>query len=145
MRHALAAALAATLLLSACGEGEEEGATMMPGSDCLSCHAGGGEAPTFTAAGTVYGAGDAAAGSGLAGVTVTLSGNGRSAVLTTNSAGNFFTNVNLGTSISVTVSGNGGSIAKGVHHDGGCGRCHQPGNGQGAPARVHVCASCHAG
>jgi hypothetical protein len=143
MRHVLATALA-TLLLAACGEGEEGGATMRPGSSCLAsgCHAGGEHA--FTAAGTIYGAGDAAEGAGLAGVTVTLSGSGRTAVLTTNAAGNFFTTQALGSSISVTVSGNGGTVSRPSHHGGACGGCHQPGNAQGAPARVHVCASCHA-
>jgi len=146
MRHVLAAALA-TLLLAACGEGEEEHATMLPGSDCLSCHDGRGEAPRFTAAGTVYRAGDAAAGAGLAGATVTLVGSvaGQTpAPLTTNAAGNFFTSAPLTAPISVTVQGNGGTVTRSSHHGGGCGGCHQPGNVAGAPARVHVCASCHA-
>lgn len=142
MRHLFAFA-AAALLLAACGESEESG-TMLPGSNCISCHDGGGEAPRFTAAGTVYPAGDAPDGPGLAGVTVTLSGNGRTVALTTNAAGNFFTDVDLGSTISVAVSGNGGATDRGPHHGGACAGCHHPGN-PSAPDRVHVgtCATCH--
>lgn len=144
MRHPLASVLAAVLLLAACGEGEDEGAGMMPGSNCLAsgCHAGGGEAPRFTAAGTVFAGGTSSA--GVAGATVTLSGNGQTAVLTTNGAGNFFTSVNLGSTIGVAVSGNGGTTDRGPHHGGACGSCHAPGSAS-APDRVHVgaCGSCH--
>jgi len=158
MRHAStarAASLATTALLAAallagCGEGEEEGATMMPGSNCLAsgCHAAGEH--RFTAAGTVYAAGDAAAGDGLAGATVRLTPTGGAAVvLPTNAAGNFFTAANLGAGYTIEISGNGGTVTRPAHGSaafpsGGCGGCHQPGNAQGAPARVHVCASCHA-
>ncbi len=150
MRHPLAAALAAALLLAACGEGEEGSATMMPGSNCLAsgCHAGGEH--RFTAAGTVYAAGDAAAGEGLAGATVRLTpAGGTAVVLPTNAAGNFFTAANLGSSFTIEITGNGGTVTRPAHGDsthpsGGCGGCHQPGNAVAAPARVHVCASCHA-
>ena len=152
MRHPIATVAAAALLLAACGEGEEGSATMMPGSNCLAsgCHSGGGEAPRFTAAGTVYAAGDATVGSGLAGATVRLTPSGGAAVvLTTNAAGNFFTGANLGSSFTIEITGNGGTVTRPAHGDsshpsGGCGGCHQPGNTMAAPARVHVCASCHA-
>lgn len=144
MRLLLAAALASALLLTACGEGEEGGGTMMPGSNCMSCHDGRGEAPVFTAAGTVYPYGTAPDGAGLAGVAVTLTGNGRTVTLVTNSAGNFFTSASLGASLSVAVSGNGGSTDRGVHHGGACASCHHAGSAT-APDRVHVgtCATCH--
>ena len=144
MRQRLAAALASALLLAACGEGEEKDATMMPGSNCMSCHDGRGEAPVFTAAGTVYPYGNAPEGAGLAGVTVTLAGNGRAVTLVTNSAGNFFTSASLGATLSVAVSGNGGSTDRGLHHGGACASCHHAGSAS-APARVHVgaCATCH--
>lgn len=142
-RHLAAVAIAATALtLAACGEGEEdEGALMSPGSDCISCH---GE---FTAAGTVYAAGEAASGAGIAGVTVTLTGSGGGQVVTrtTNAAGNFFTSAALTAPISVTLSGNGGTVTVTDHNGGACGDCHAPGNGAGAPPRVHVgtCVDCH--
>lgn len=157
MRHAassFAVAAVAALSLAACGEGEkDEGATMLPGSDCLSCHAGGGEAPRFTAAGTVYGAGNAAAGAGLAGVTVTLTGASGSATVTTNSAGNFFTSATLGSSIDVELSASGVTVTRTNHLAGStasCGECHA--SGLQAGIRVHLgpnpgttaaCAACH--
>ena len=150
MRHLLSVALAATLLLSACGESEDEGPEMMPGSDCLSCHTGG-EPGRFTAAGTVYPGGTA--GAGIGGVTVTLTGSGVGQVvtLTTNGVGNFYTGAPLTAPISVSLSGNGGSVDRPAHNGGACGACHQQGNAAGAPERVHVgvkssaCAPCHAG
>ncbi|MBK9517641.1 MAG: hypothetical protein IPO09_09865 [Anaeromyxobacter sp.] len=145
MRHLHAAALAATLLLSACGESEgDEGATMLPGSDCLSCHTGG-EPGRFTAAGTVFTGGTDS--TGAAGVTVTLtgSGGGQSVTLTTNAVGNFYTSVALTPPIGVAVAGNGGSVGRPSHNGGACGSCHAQGNQAGAPRRVHVgaCGACH--
>ena len=146
MRPRLAAALAVTLALAACGGEEEGSATMRPGANCLSCHA-------FGAAGTVYGRGDAAAGDGIAGVTVTLvgSGPGQTVTRTTNAAGNFYTTATLtpplvvtlvagGNTITVDHSGVAGADAPGA---GGCASCHHPG---GVKPRVHVgaCADCHA-
>jgi hypothetical protein len=145
MRRLLSVALAATLLLSACGESEDEGPEMMPGSDCLSCHTGG-EPGRFTAAGTIYPGGTA--GAGIGGVTVTLTGSGGGQVvtLTTNAVGNFYTGAALTPPISVSLSGNGGSVDRPAHNGGACGDCHKQGNGAGAPMRAHVgrCGDCHA-
>lgn len=135
----LLAALLATSILSACGEDEEdEGPLMAPGSACIDCH---GE---FTAAGTVYGGGEAAAGAGLAGATVTITGdNGVTRTLTTNAAGNFFTSANFTNPLTITVTSGAASRTASGHTSGDCGACHQPGGA--APSRVHVgsCASCH--
>lgn len=144
-RHAVAAALAA-LSLVACESEEEEGsATMLPGSNCISCHDGSGEASRFTAAGTVYARGDAAANEGLAGATVTLvgSGGGQTVTLTTNSAGNFFTGAPLTPPIAVTVA-LGADTAGMAGATGDCAACHDVGTGV-SPARVHVgsCGACH--
>jgi hypothetical protein len=145
MRRPLPAVLIAALALAACGEEGEGSATMSPGSNCLSCHSGGGDAPAFTAGGTVYGAGNAAADAGVAGATVTLtgSGSGQAVTLTTNSVGNFFTNRPLTAPISVSVS-LGGNTATMSGANGACGSCHAPGTGV-RPARVHVgsCTACH--
>ncbi len=153
--HRLAAAALAALLsttLAACGEGEEGHALMEPGSNCLSCHTGG-EEGRFTFAGTVYGAGDAAADQGLAGVTVTLTGSSGSATLISNAAGNFFTSQNLGTDVRVQLSFGGVTVDRPGHIAGasaGCGGCHTAGGS--ADIRVHVgpnrgsngaCAACH--
>jgi hypothetical protein len=153
-RHLTAAALAAlTLSLAGCGEGEEdEGPLMSPGSNCLSCHTGG-EPGRFTFAGTVYGAGDAAAGAGLSGVTVTLTGPSGARTLTTNAAGNFYVNANLGSPVDVELAFGGVTVSRPGHIAGstaGCGGCHAPGLDAGI--RVHVgpnrgtsaaCATCH--
>ena len=146
MRRLLAAAMLAALTLAACGsDDDDDGPTMLPGTNCLSCHTGSGEAPGFTAAGTVYGAGNAAADAGVQGATVTLtgSGNGQVARLTTNSAGNFYTSQALTAPISVSVT-LGGQTATMSGATGACGSCHAPGTGV-RPTRVHVgtCAGCH--
>lgn len=136
----LVAALASTAVLPACGEDEDEdeGPLMAPGSACISCHR------EFSAAGTVYGNGTAAADAGLAGVTVTITGNnGRTRTLTTNAAGNFYTSENLTTPLTITVTSASGSRTATGHTSGDCGACHQPGSP--SPSRVHVgaCAGCH--
>jgi hypothetical protein len=150
MRLALAAALAASLLLGAC-EGEEEGGpTMSPGSDCISCHTGG-EPGRFTAAGTVFGRGDAAADAGLANVKVTIvgSGAGEAVTLFSNAAGNFYTGAALTPPLGVELVAGGVTVSRPSHHGGACAGCHQPANQAGAPPRVHVgvttsaCAPCH--
>jgi hypothetical protein len=146
VRRLLAATALAALTLAACGSDDDDGGpTMLPGSNCLSCHSGSGEAPAFTAAGTVYGAGNAAADAGLQGAAVTLtgSGNGQVVTLTTNSAGNFFTSQPLTAPISVLVA-RGGQTATMSRATGACGSCHAPGTGV-HPTRVHVgtCAVCH--
>ena len=153
MRRTIAAAVLAALSLSlaACGDGDDDEALMEPGSNCLACHTGG-EPAAFTFAGTVYGAGDATAGAGLSGATVTLTGTGGTATLVTNAAGNFFTDQNLGTGVDVTVTAGGVTVTRTDHLDGpaGCGACHVAGGS--ADFRVHVgpsrgtspaCAACH--
>jgi len=141
-RHpALAAALAAILSLAACGgEGEgAEGPTMKPGTNCNDCH-------SFSAAGTVFGAGNAASSAGVAGVTVTLAG----VTLTTNSAGNFYTSRSLPAAPDVTLTLGGVTISKPGHHSGACAACHTSGGAAGI--RVHIgpnrstsaaCSACH--
>jgi hypothetical protein len=137
----LLAALLATSILSACGEDEEdEGPLMAPGSACIDCH---GE---FTAAGTVYGGGEAAAGAGLAGATVRITdSSGTVRTLTTNAAGNFFTSRSVVPPFAVRVSLGADERTATGHTSGDCGACHQPGGA--APSRVHVgsCATCHSG
>jgi hypothetical protein len=125
-------AAALLLALAACGGGDavEGSATMRPGENCLAsgCHT------NFTAAGTVYGSAAAAPNAGLSGVTVTIDGPAASEVLTTNSAGNFFTTRAFGFPATVTVSGAALNMAAELQSaaHGGCGSCHGAGN------RVHT-------
>lgn len=124
MTRTTAAALAAlTLSLAACGEGEEDGIDMSPGSDCLACHTGG-EPGKFTAAGTVFRQG----GGGAAGVTVTVTIGGVERTTTTSRAGNFaFTQ-----SGAVTAASVGGlTMSSGV--TGHCNECHAGGNALTVP------------
>jgi hypothetical protein len=145
MRHALAAALAATLLLSACSGEEEEGPDMQPGSNCMSCHTGG-DAPAFTAAGTVFAGGDLTVGVGGATVTITPA-TGRPVELITRASGNFYTNLPLTPPLTIVVSAGGfTNPMSSSASSGACGACHAPAaTGAGARARVHVgtCGNCH--
>lgn len=118
MRRHLAAALAATLLLAACGAEEENGPNMRPGSDCLSCHDGSGEAPRFAAAGTVRRA------SGVAGLPVTITVGGAARSTTTTSVGNFFV-AGSGAVSAATVAGTAMPGGNGI--TGHCNGCHAGG------------------
>jgi hypothetical protein len=132
---ALLLSLLSLLALLACGgtgaEQAQGAATMRPGEDCLSCHAG------FTAAGTVYGSADAAAGDGVPGVTVTIVGADADVVVTTNAAGNFHTTAPFGLPASVSLALGGTTRAMGptqltARAHGGCASCHPAGS------RVHL-------
>jgi hypothetical protein len=98
----LIASLTIGLGLAACGAdqeatGEYTGPLMRPGQNCLSCHSpdAGRGAPTWTAGGTVYARKDAAADEGVEGVEVLFENPDGSLLqkLTTNSAGNFYTDL----------------------------------------------------
>jgi hypothetical protein len=144
MRLALAATLAAAALLTACSGEEEGGPDMQPGSNCMGCH-GGGDAPAFTAAGTVFTGGGSTVGLGGATVTITPSG-GAPVVLTTRASGNFYTNKPLTPPLAISVSdGTNTNAMSSTASSGACGACHAPGPTSPLAARVHVgtCASCH--
>jgi len=118
MRHAvattLAAALSATVLLSACGGEDSNGPTMRPGEDCLGCHTGG-ETPAFVAAGTV------ARAAGVSGLTVTVTVDGTPRSTTTNSVGNFYLS---GSGTVSAASINGTAMPGGSGITGHCNHCH---------------------
>jgi hypothetical protein len=119
MRRRLAPlALAVTCLLAACGGESEGGANMQPGSDCLSCHNGSGEAPQFAAAGTVVRA------AGVSGLSVTVTVNGVSQQTTTASSGNFFIR---GSGTVTAASINGTAMPSGPSISGHCNSCHTGG------------------
>ena len=75
--------------------GNQGSAVMNPGRACISCHAGNGEAPQFTIAGTVYPTGhepdlcNGANGTNGARVVIVDAAN-RTMTLTPNAAGNFY-------------------------------------------------------
>jgi hypothetical protein len=117
------------------GEGEEEeeeDATMSPGEPCMDCHfvesdSHGSEVP-FTAAGTVFTDGDGAA--PVEGATVVLNDAADGQVsMTTNSAGNFFTDQALSFPVSISITKGENSVdmlTTSAHGD--CNSCHSAGN-----------------
>jgi hypothetical protein len=127
--------LLVSILLSACGGGDDGGnALMKPGEDCLSsgCHSAGSERQ-FTVAGTVFPSAGAAASAGLGNVTVVVQdGVGNVTTLTTNAAGNFFTRAAMALPLaSVYVVRNGNHTDMGGMPLGACASCHKPGSALG--------------
>lgn len=121
-RPLVAAALAA---LAAAGCTMEEGPMMEPGSDCLSCHSGG-EAPTWSFAGTIFEGPQAPESAGRMGVTVTVEGaDGKRVSVRSNAAGNFYSAERLRPPLRAWVS-LGGQVAEmqGTFEHGGCNACH---------------------
>lgn len=109
-----------------------EGGTMLPGANCLACHtSGGGEAPKFTAAGTVFTDIDGSGKSSNATVYLT-DANGQSVTLSTNSAGNFYTTKSLTFPLTAEVDKGGFTMAMGSEiSTGACNSCHQCGGQAG--------------
>jgi len=107
---------------------------MRPGEACIACHAGDGEAPTFSFAGTVFTAADAT--QGAEGVTVTVEDdNGTTEAVTSNSAGNFFSQAALTPPFTITLTSPGGATVPmpipAGHGD--CNLCHTDGGAASAP------------
>lgn len=109
--------------VSGCGG---EGSDMLPGSACISCHSRGGanEAPTWSAAGTLFSDIDGTAGVRSATVIVT-DGSGNEERMNTSSSGNFHTNGQLVPPLNVRVEFDGRSVemASAVN-TGDCNSCH---------------------
>lgn len=130
------AALLAALLA---GCGLEGSPVMEPGRDCLTCH-GGGDAPRWTLAGTVYPTAGAAAGDGVLGATVRVTdANGWTFGLRTNAAGNFYTAERAVFPLRVCVEYRGASSCMSDPvASGACNACHQvPASGD-ADGRITV-------
>lgn len=108
------------------GCGGESG-TMDPGADCLTCHRYGGdeEAPRWTAAGTAFT--DVWGTDGLAGATVHLTdADGKTVSLTTNRAGNFYTQAALTMPIRASIVTDAGTLEMTTAQDtAACNSCHR--------------------
>jgi hypothetical protein len=120
------------------------GPLMRPGEDCDFCHRPGSQyetAPHWSLAGTVYPRADSAANAGLAGVKVVVSaeGGGEVLTLTTNAAGNFYTDAQLPKPYWVALEYQGERIEMPCPPpSGGCAKCHRrPPNGF-APGRLFI-------
>lgn len=115
------------------------GPLMLPGQDCLTCHDGT-QARRWTAAGTWT----------RPGATVTLAdAAGRAVTLTTNQAGNFYTDQPLTLPLTATIDGV--TMPAQVTY-GGCNRCHGPGGSAAGSLATgplmlpgQDCLSCHDG
>lgn len=112
---------------------------MYPGSDCVTCHAGSNEAPQYTLAGTVMGDyADQNDCNGVAGVTVHVTdADGVVHDLTTNAAGNFFTNAVYTTPFTIELEYQGRTRPMVTPQSvGNCASCHTAVGIGGAPGRV---------
>jgi hypothetical protein len=136
------------LLLAACSAAEPEpsgevtGPLMRPGQDCLRCHSERASvgAPPWTVAGTVFPERGAAADQGVSGVRVLVSdARGRSVELTSNSAGNFYTNAPLEVPLRVAIEHAGGRREMPARApSGGCNACHSPQPIGGTEGRLYL-------
>lgn len=129
--------------LTGCGIAavHEGSATMLPGQDCTGCHKKGGEGESaFTAAGTVFSSPDAKLSDGVADVRIVLTdANGGETTLTSNSAGNFYTEKSLSFPLSARIVQPDGTELKmaGPVTESGCNSCHKQEPSQGAPGRIY--------
>lgn len=118
------------LILAGCSEG---GPTMKPGEDCLGCHKPGGE-NTFNAAGTVFPSAQAAANLGVEGALVQIvDGSGNTVSLTSNSAGNFYTDKAITWPADITITQGSNTVQMTAAPSGACNGCHTLTSG-----RIHI-------
>ncbi|MFO0755993.1 MAG: hypothetical protein U0359_05860 [Byssovorax sp.] len=125
-------------------QGDHGSPSMHPGGECITCHAQG-EGPNFAIAGTVMGAtNDDTNCDGVSGVTVEITDkNGQVIKLTSNSAGNFYSDEHGGTSvafpITAKITANGKTAAMTTPQStGDCNTCHAAVGKSGAPGRLTV-------
>jgi hypothetical protein len=137
----------AALLLcaAACGI-PQNNPGMEPGEDCMSCHSAQGTvgAPTWTAAGTLFGTADAPETGGLEGGKIHLTDSaGQSYTLTTNAAGNFYLAEQLKYPLTKVEAEFGGRRMAMVSQppNGACNSCHSLPAQNDAPGRLFVPSS----
>lgn len=120
----------------------DESSRMAPGDTCVSCHAqSGGEAPSFTIAGTVYPTAHEPTncnGANVSGATVTITdANGATITVTVNSVGNFYTTKPVATPFHAVVQYAGNTRAMvAAQTTGDCNSCHTESGASGAPGRI---------
>lgn len=136
--HSVAVTLALVAAISlGCGGSDSEGgaygfstgALMLPGENCLRCHSKGSpypRAPTWTAGGTVFARADATESEGVSGAVIEITDKaGRKVILTTNSAGNFYTQEELQAPFRVAIEHNGRRAEMPIEAPAGsCNACH---------------------
>jgi hypothetical protein len=147
-----AALVMAAVLASACIP--SEGPMMLPGSDCLECHGGGGghsdsgltmqplesddDGPRWTFAGTVFSSPTAPASGGVRGALVhATDANGRAVTIRSNEAGNFYLADGLAFPLRVSIER--GGVVKTMPDPveyGGCNGCHTGPGHDGAHGRL---------
>jgi mono/diheme cytochrome c family protein len=125
------------------GEGSSQ---MLPGQACISCHgsSGGGEAPKFAVAGTLYPTGhepnncNGASGTTTGAKVVITGSDGTITTLVPNAAGNFYSNVALKLPYAAKVVNAAGAerIMVAKQTSGDCNSCHTQTGATGAPGRV---------
>ncbi len=120
--------------------GDRGSSSMHPGGACISCHAGsGGEAPAYAIAGTVYPtAHEPTDCNGAGGTTVVIvDAAGQTLNLTTNAAGNFYSNARLTLPYHAKIVSNGKERAMVASQTSGdCNSCHTVSGANGAPGRL---------
>lgn len=134
--------VAVLLALSTTACVPDEGPSMRPGEDCLSCHDGD-RGPKWSVAGTVFGDPQAAATGGVLAAQVLITdATGRNLTLTTNEVGNFYTAEELTFPIRVEVQKDGKRMAMSDSPPvGSCNYCHSPQPPEGeddVPGRLFV-------
>jgi hypothetical protein len=113
--------LSSLLLLVAC---DPNGPTMRPGENCKSCHG-------FTASAPVFPTVQAASSEGINGATVTIvDSNQKSVTMTSNSAGNFYTDDSIAWPATITLTLGSRSATMPAAPNGACASCHTT-SGQG--------------
>ena len=122
----------------------DEGPTMRPGEACLTCHggSGGGEAPLFTLAGTVYPTAHepndcVGAVNGGGSVVTVLDAAGRTITMTPNAVGNFYYAGAVTFPVTARITRNG--LARSMttpQSNGNCNSCHTLTGTNGAPGRI---------
>lgn len=121
------------------GLGDFGSQLMNPGRACIDCHSTDRRAPVFTAAGTVYPTGhEPDLCNGASGATIELmDATGRTATVTSNSAGNFYYQGALTLPITATVTYMGRTRSMLTPaNSGDCNSCHTQNGDMSAPGRI---------
>lgn len=122
-------------------QGDQESPLMHPGGTCIECHTSNGEGPKFILAGTVMAAtNDDTDCNGVTGATVEIKGaDGKVITLTTNAAGNFYSESMAGLSTPYTakiIQGGKERAMTASQTVGDCNTCHTAAGNNGAPGRI---------